>query len=482
MGLSFEGWARPSDRLALEASDGALTQRGLVQACARHVDALAEAGVKAGDRVAVWTQPALATGVALAAHAAAGIVSVPLNPKLAPRELAHILSDAQPKLTLAAEPTLVAGDAQRVDVDASGSAALSDEPSDDDRPLLLLYTSGTTGPPKGAVITARNVAFDLDALARAWGWTEGDTVVHALPLFHVHGLVLGLFGSLRVGGALAWQGKFDPASLAARLGAGGPTMLFSVPTMVHRIADVAESDAGVRAGLRAARLLISGSAGLPVREHRRIEALTDRGVLERYGLTETLINTAVRAASGAHPGYVGPPLDGVELALVDEQGTFLGVHDDATIAEVAVRGPNVFAGYLDRPDATAAVLDERGWFKTGDLATRAADGSIRIVGRRATDLIKTGGFKVGAGEVEAALLEHPSVAEAAVVGVPDDDLGERIVAFVVLRDGADDDVAAIGEHAASLLSAHKRPREVRAVAELPKNAMGKVQKKRLREG
>jgi malonyl-CoA/methylmalonyl-CoA synthetase len=202
-------------------------------------------------------------------------------------------------------------------------------------------------------------------------------------------------------------------------------------------------------------------------------------VLERYGLTETLINTAVRAASGPSPGYVGPPLRGVELTLVDDERRAIDAHDDTTMGEIAVRGPNVFAGYLNRADATDAVLDRDGWFYTGDLATRAADGSIRIVGRRASDLLKTGGFKVGAGEVEAALLEHASVAEAAVVGVPDEDLGEKIVAFVVAR--SEIAPGALIDHVAALLAPHKRPREVRFVLELPRNAMGKVQKSKLRE-
>ncbi|MCZ7684695.1 MAG: AMP-binding protein [Sandaracinaceae bacterium] len=189
------------------------------------------------------------------------------------------------------------------------------------------------------------------------------------------------------------------------------------------------------------------------------------------------MDCAVRASAGPRPGYVGRPLDGVELRLVDEARAPIDAHDDATIGEVAVRGDNVFAGYLNRPDATAEVLDADGWFYTGDLATRAADGAIRIVGRRATDLVKTGGFKVGAGEVEAALLEHPSVAEAAVVGVPDEDLGERIVAFVVRRASAGDEE--LIDHVAASLAPHKRPREVRFLDALPRNAMGKVVKSAL---
>ena len=194
-------------------------------------------------------------------------------------------------------------------------------------------------------------------------------------------------------------------------------------------------------------------------------------------MTETLISCAVRADEGPRPGYVGRPLEGVELRLVDDVRVEIDVKDDATMGEIAVRGPHVFIGYHDRPDANAEVRDVDGWFYTGDLATIASDGAVRIVGRRATDLIKCGGFKIGAAEIESALLEHASVREAAVVGVPDADLGETIVAFVV----ADPfDEAALIDHVARLLSPHKRPRRVVRVLELPRNAMGKVQKKLLR--
>lgn len=478
MSSFFDALARPSDRVALRVGDAQLTQRELSAAAAAHLGRLRGAGVRAGDRVGTWTHPTLEAAVALVAHAAGGLVSVPLNPKLGPKELAHILADAAPVAQVASASAGIAG-AHGVRIE-TGGPGLSEVAPVDDGGALVLYTSGTTGPPKGAVLSRRNCAFDVDALARAWDWTADDTVVHSLPLFHVHGLVLGLFGALRAGGALHWVPRFSPEAIAAALRPGG-TMLFSVPTMVHRLADAAESDAEVRAGLQAARLLVSGSAGLPVREHKRIEALAGRGMLERYGLTETLINCGVRAATGPMPGQVGPPLDGIELKLVDDARALVEAHDDETIAEIAVRGPNVFSGYLNRPDATARVLDDEGWFYTGDLATRDAAGAIRIVGRRATDLIKTGGYKVGAGEVEAAILEVPGVAEVAVLGLPDEDLGERIVAYVVPRPGAEIVPDAVREHVASQLTPHKRPREVFLRTALPRNAMGKVVKPRLRD-
>ncbi len=481
-GPLFPRLASPDARTALVVDGRRLDYRELAAACAGHLARLAREGVGPGDRVAVVTGRAIETPVALVAHALAGIVTVPLNPSLGERELGHILGDARPRLVLAARPDEVRGrlpDVRPIDLSSRPGDKLEACDVGPDEPVLVLYTSGTTGPPKGAVLGAENVTSNLDALAEAWAWTERDTVVHALPLFHVHGLVLGLFGSLRAGGALSWVTRFSPEAVAGALRGDG-TVLFGVPTMVHRLADAAERDGAVASALRDARLLVSGSAALPLREHQRIERATGRTVIERYGLTETLIDCAVRH-DAPRPGYVGPPLSGVELRLVDDARRPLDATDDATIGEVAVRGPNVFLGYLNRADATAAAVDADGWFYTGDLATRAPDGAVRIVGRRATDLIKTGGFKVGAGEVEAALLEHPGVAEAAVLGVPDDDLGERIVAFVVPRAGARPDPEELSRHVAADLAPHKRPREVRFVESLPRNAMGKVKKPSLRE-
>jgi len=353
-----------------------------------------------------------------------------------------------------------------------GPAELPPEP-DGEAPAFVVYTSGTTGPPKGAVLPRRAITSNLDALADAWAWTEEDVVVHALPLFHVHGLIVGMIGALRRGG-IAWHlGRFDPAEVADAFERDA-TMLFAVPTMHHRLADAAERDPRIAAALGRARLLVSGSAALPAREHERIERITGQRVVERYGMTETMMNTAVRADGDRRPGTVGPPVGGVELRVVAEAG------DDSGIGEILVRGPNLFLGYLNRPDATAEAVDADGWFHTGDLALLEPDGYVRIVGRRATDLIKSGGFKIGAGEIENALLEHEAVAEVAVTGEPDDDLGERIVAWVVARDVVprppDRELA---DHVARLLTPHKRPRVIRWVDALPRNALGKVQKQAL---
>ena len=486
-------WLRaPSDRPALRVDDRVLTQRELAAASANHVALLHAHGAAPGDRVGVWTQPALETLVALAAHAAAGYLSIPLDPKLGAGELAHVLADAAPRVCVAADAAAVGARA------ASLATVIALEPAPPlaprpvgGAPALILYTSGTTGPPKGALITERNIASNVDMLADAWAWTDADVVVHALPMFHVHGLVLGLFGSLRRGGMLRWVPKFSPAALAGALRDHEPAVLFAVPTMYHRLCEAAADAPAIAGAVRAARLLVSGSAPLSVREHRWLEQLSGQRVIERYGLTETLINCSTRHDGDRRPGSVGPPLAGVELRLVDDARQPIAASDDvandaasddvandAASGEIAVRGPHVFAGYLNRDDATRAVLDTDGWFYTGDVATRTADGQLRIIGRRSTDIIKCGGFKVGAGEVEAALLEHPAVAAAAVIGAPDADLGERIVAFVVARYPVE--VAELERHVASRLSPHKRPRDVRFLDDLPRNAMGKVQKMVLR--
>ena len=478
----FPRLTRADSRLAFAVDDESWTYGELAGAALEHVELLERTGVKAGDRVAVWAQPDLCTAAAMIGNAVAGVATVPLNPKLGSAELAHIYNDSKPALSFCCErhevPHEMVGVPSLRAAYVPGAEALPALVADDS-PALILYTSGTTGPPKGAVISRRNIAANLDALAEAWAWTEQDTVVHSLPLIHAHGLVLGLFGSLRVGGALHYVPRFSPKGVAAAVldPRHEQTMFFAVPTMFHRLAEAAEDDTGLCEALRQPRLLVSGSAGLSLREHQRIQSLTGRGVHERYGLTETLINCGVPASLAPMPGYVGPPLPGVELKLVDDQRHEVDAHDDQTIGEVAVRSDAVFEGYLNRDDATAEVLDSEGWFYTGDLATRTAEGAIRILGRRSTDLIKTGGYRVGAGEIEACLLEHPSVREVAIVGVPDDDLGQRIAAFVVLRSGEAEDPAALTGFVAEHLSPHKRPRDIEFLRELPRNAMGKVQKK-----
>jgi malonyl-CoA/methylmalonyl-CoA synthetase len=464
----------PGDRLALRFPDRDLSYAQVRAAALRVAEQIAGA-----TRVGVWGVNAPETCVAVVGALLAGVPAVPINPKAGERELAHILGDSDPDAILAPPGVEVASDRRliEVDLDAPGAGELPPEPPGD-TPALIVYTSGTTGPPKGAVLPRRAIASNLDALADAWEWTADDVVAHGLPLFHVHGLVLGILGPLRRGGAAHHLIRFSSDGVADAIRRGA-TMLFGVPTMYHRLADDAQRRPEIARALRGARLLVSGSAALPAVEHERIERLCGQRIVERYGMSETLMNTAIRAGGDRRAGYVGPPVDGVEVRLLDDAGEPIDADDDETIGEVAVRGPNLFLEYLNRPDATAEVLRD-GWFRTGDLATRAPDGYIRIVGRRATDLIKSGGFKIGAGEIEGALLEHPDVKEAAVTGEPDDDLGERIVAWIVPRPGASPAADALADHVARLLTPHKRPRVVHLLEALPRNEMGKVQKRRLR--
>lgn len=471
-------------------------------------DALSARITDAG-RVAVWATPTPETVIAVVAALRAGVPAVPLNPRTGERELAHILADSEPTAVLAGPDDALPPSLERlrrvtVDARAAGApapdTAVSALPADEDpeSPALIVYTSGTTGPPKGAVLPRRAVAASLDALEDAWRWTGDDVLVHALPLFHVHGLILGVLGPLRRGGSVRHLGRFSPDGVARELASGG-TMLFGVPTMYHRLAEVLDGPAdgsgsgspavggGSPAGtgrdalagaLARARLLVSGSAALPVHDHERIAAATGRRVIERYGMTETLMNTGIRADGVPRPGTVGPPLAGVELRLAEEDGTVLG--EPGAIGEIQVRGPNLFTGYLNRPDATAAAHTADGWFRTGDVGTVDEDGYVTIVGRKATDLIKSGGYKIGAGEIENVLLAHPGVREAAVTGEEDPDLGERVVAWVVAADpGSPPAAEELADHVAAQLAPHKRPRTVRYLDALPRNDLGKIMKRSL---
>jgi malonyl-CoA/methylmalonyl-CoA synthetase len=468
---------RAGDKEAIRFGERALSYRELRDVAAQLAQRLADC-----ERVAVWATPSLETCVSVVGALTAGTPVVPINPKSGERELGHIVDDSEPSLVLAApsaELPAALDQLERLDVELSGSIQPLPGEADPESPALVVYTSGTTGPPKGVLLPRRAIASNLDALAQAWQWTGDDVLTHGLPLFHVHGLVLGVLGPLRLGGTVHHLGSFSIEAVAGELSGGGATMLFGVPTMYHRLADAAESDAAVADALKQARLLVSGSAALSTTDHERIESATAQRVVERYGMTETLMNCAVRADGDRRPGTVGPPVDGVDLRLVDEDGAVVDVSDGDTVGEIQVRGPNLFLGYLNRPDATEEAFSD-GWFRTGDVATREPDGYIRLIGRQSTDLIKSGGFKIGAGEIETALLEHPGVAEAAVTGEPDDDLGERIVAWIVATDDhSKPPEKEIVDHVARLLTPHKRPREVRYLDELPRNDMGKVQKKRL---
>ena len=456
--LTGPGAAAVPDRTdAVQFGPDAITREHLLAAAAAVADR-----VRGAKTVALDATADLETVIAVVGCLLAGVPVVPMPPDSGPLERAHILADSTADLILRT------GD---IDPGARSSTRYPEPPAE--ATALILYTSGTTGPPKGVPIGRSAIAAGLDGLAEAWAWTPEDVLVHGLPLFHVHGLVLGVLGPLRIGSTLRHTHRPQPAAYAAAAAsASGGTLFFGVPTVWSRIC----ADPAAARALRPARLLVSGSAPLPVSVFDRLTGLTGHRPIERYGMTETLITLSTRAQDGERrPGTVGLPVRGARTRLTDDDGGLLP-SDGQAIGELQVQGPMVFTGYLGRPDADASAFTADGWFRTGDVATIAPDGSHRIVGRASTDLIKSGGYKIGAGEVEDALLAVPGVREAAVIGTPHPDLGEQVTAYVV-ADGVSEQQ--LIDHVAGQLSAHKRPRRVLFVDDLPRNPLGKVLKREL---
>jgi malonyl-CoA/methylmalonyl-CoA synthetase len=335
--------------------------------------------------------------------------------------------------------------------------------ADDSDVAMIGYTSGTTGRPKGAVLEHRSLRAGAEALVEAWGWTPDDRLVHALPMFHMHGLGAAANGTLSAGASMVVLPRFDPAAVVDAVAAYDATLFFGVPTMYARL-----RDAGRLRDLAGLRLLVSGSAPLDPALFRAIEAETGQPPIERYGMSETVMLTSNPLRGERRAGSVGLPLPGVAVRLGAE-------------GALEVTGPNVFASYWERPEATREAFTADGWFRTGDVGELDDDGYLRLVGR-ASDLIITGGYNVYPREVEETLYSHPDVAEAAVVGVPDDRLGEEVLAFVALK--ADAHVTAIDlvSYCRDRLAAYKYPRIIDLRAELPKNSTGKILKLDLRAG
>ncbi len=461
----------PVDDTAHVRVDGtALSWAGLHASARRLAARLPDAGP-----LAVCAVPTIETVIAVTTGILTGTTVVPVPPDAGPVEVAHVITDSH--ATCWAGPARAGVDVPVVDVEVvpgghDHAAVESWPPIEQESVAMILYTSGTTGVPKGVVLSHRALAAGIDGLADAWDWTAEDTVVHGLPLFHTHGLILGVLGSLHVGSRIAHTGRPTPQRYAATPG----TMYLGVPTVWSRIvADVPSARA-----LAHARLLVSGSAPLPIPVLERLRELTGQSPVERYGMTETMVTLSCRADGERRPGWVGTPLIGARTRIRTEDGAQAPA-DGETIGELQVRGPMLFTEYLGQPEATAKAWTNDGWFATGDLATRDAEGFHRIVGRESVDLITSGGYRIGAGEIETSLLARPEVLEVAVVGVPDADLGQRIVAFVVTRpEHTTDDVAGqLVDHVANDVSRHKRPRDIRFVTQLPRNEMGKVQKRTL---
>ena len=471
-------------------------------------------GLRSGERVALFLENSPSFVAAYLGIYLAGGIVVLVNTQYRQVELRHILNDAGVRFCVTDPPRrdelarvlsdLPALEAIVVVTERSGGrsgdrstderAGLSSvvqrdaqEFLSDAKPLrvilpdagtiaLIGYTSGTTGRSKGAMLTHANLAANSAAVTQAWHWTADDRLLLTLPLFHAHGLGVGMHGTLLVGGTADLRRRFDAAEVYDTLLEGRITMFFGVPTMYTRLIAEAKKRGRSPAPIR---LYVSGSAPLSAQTFEEFERLFGQRILERYGMTETMMNLTNPYHGERRPGTVGQPFPGQEARIVDVQ-TRQPI-DDERPGEIQVRGPHVFKGYWQRPDATAAAFDADGWFNTGDLGWRSADGYYTISGR-ARELIISGGYNVYPREVEEVLLSHPGVVEAAVLGLPDPEFGEQVVAVVVRRPDADAPTAdALIAWCREQLAGFKKPRRVIFVESLPRNALGKIQKHVLRE-
>ena len=467
----------------------------LAQAAGRVAAELAGgAGDLDGARVAFLVPPSFAYVVISRAIWLAGGVAVPLGVSHPAAELEHVIRDSGASVVVGSgrqaealetiveavgarfirTADLLAGSGGQV-CDPVQSGARSRPGTVPDaiadltpkRGAMILYTSGTTGRPKGVVVTDANYAAQIESLLTAWEWTREDRALLVLPLHHVHGIVNVLGCALAAGAACDILPQFETEPAWERLASGEITVFSAVPTIYRRLiqsfdAAPPEVQRARAAGCRRVRLMMSGSAALPVRTLERWRTISGHTLLERYGMTETGMILSNPLHGVRRPGLVGTPLPGVEVRLVE--------------GEIEVRGPGVFREYWRRPDETRDAFHD-GWFRTGDVAV-LEDGSYRLLGRSSVDIIKTGGYKVSALEIEEVIREHPLVSDCAVTGVPDDDWGERVSVDVELRAGAELTLEELREWMKDRLAPYKAPKELRPVQALPRNAMGKVVKKR----
>ncbi|WP_137702813.1 malonate--CoA ligase [Marimonas lutisalis] len=446
---------------------------------------LIDAGVKPGDRVAVQVEKTIEAVQLYVGTVLAGGVFLPLNTAYTASEVEYFLSDATPAVVVCdpareVEIAPLAGAARVFTLDGTGQGTLTADLSEapDFKPVArgaddlaaILYTSGTTGRSKGAMLSHRNLASNSETLRDYWRFTADDVLIHALPIFHTHGLFVATNVALLAGASTVFLPKFDANAILDAMPTS--TALMGVPTFYTRLLDDPRLSLETVSNMR---LFISGSAPLLVDTHEKWEERTGHRILERYGMTETNMNTSNPYEGERRAGTVGFPLPGVELRIVDD-GREVGTGE---IGMIEVRGPNVFQGYWQMPEKTAEELRPDGWFITGDLGMRDADGYVSIVGR-GKDLIISGGFNVYPKEIESLIDDIPGVLESAVIGVPHPDFGEGVVAVIVKEDESltlEDITAETG----SKLAKFKQPKHYEFVAELPRNTMGKVQKKALRE-
>jgi malonyl-CoA/methylmalonyl-CoA synthetase len=484
---------RPHD-LFLKTPDGReLTYASLRQESGRFAAALRRRGVVAGDRVAVQVDKSAEAVLLYVACLRMGAVYVPINVTNTPNEVDYFLRDSQPRVAVIrpADRALLEPSAAQAGVchleslgaDREGTLlelALQSEANDfqpwrpaANSPAAIVYTSGTTGRSKGAVLSHANLASNAAVLVDTWRFTRRDVLLHGLPLFHIHGLFAAINTVLASGSSLLLLPKFDAALALRHL--PEVTVFMGVPTHYTRLLQQAELS---RETTRAVRLFVSGSAPLLADTHQEFQRRTGHTILERYGMTETLMNTSNPYEGVRKPGSVGLPLRGTSLRVADA-ATGAILSNGGAIGVFEVTGPNVFGGYWRDPEKTRGEFTEDGWFKTGDLGHVDGDGYVHIVGR-AKDLVISGGYNVYPKEVEAELDALSGVSESAVFGVPHPDLGEGVTAAVVPRPAARLSEADLINSLQARLARYKVPKRVLFVDELPRNAMGKVQKNMLR--